>query len=70
MRGFIKQLLIAFAIANTILNVTMFLLIFLPRDYTRPIRHILARWVMTLWVSDSRFWAMLHDDLWQKGNGH
>lgn len=70
MSDFAKKLLWAFAIANTILNVIMFILVILPRDKTRLIRHALAAMVMKLWISDSRLWAMIHDDLWQKGNGH
>jgi hypothetical protein len=65
-----KRLLISFAIANTLLNVIMFVLIILPRERTRRIRHALARVVQGGWIASSRLWTMIHEDLWQKGNGH
>ncbi len=69
MTGF-KRLVVLFAIANLAFTLFMFVLIILPRQYTRRIRHALARLVVGAWVGNSRVWSMLHDDLWQKGNGH
>jgi hypothetical protein len=65
-----KRLLISFAIANTLLNVIMFILIVLPRERTRRIRRALARVAMAGWAGTARVWTMVHEDLWQGGNGH
>lgn len=69
MTGF-KRAFILFAIANLALNLFMFILVIMPRQHTRRIRHALARLVINLWVGTSRVWSMLHEDLWQRGNGH
>ncbi|HEX9925298.1 MAG TPA: hypothetical protein VGD99_21760 [Anaerolineae bacterium] len=70
MSCFLRRLLVAFAIANTFLNVVMFILIILPRERTRRIRHTLARLAMAGWAGTARVWTMVHEDLWQGGNGH
>lgn len=70
MREFVKRAFVSFAIANAALNVVMFLLVVLPRERTRHVRHTLARVVMRLWVLLARVGSMLHEDLWQKGNGY
>lgn len=70
MREFIKRAFVLFAIANTALNVVMFVLVALPRERTRAVRHTLARVVMRFWILCGRLGVMLYEDLWQKGNGY
>lgn len=66
MRKLIKQV----CIVNLILNIIMFILIIMPRKRTRRIRHFFAKLFMELWVGVSRAFAMIYEDLWQKGNGY
>jgi hypothetical protein len=65
-----RRLIVAAALMSLAVNIIMVILVVLPRKHTRRLRHFLARVVMGLWVSTGRMWAMLHDDFWQRGNGH
>lgn len=64
--NFIKKLLLLFGIMHLIVVI----LVLLPRQHTRRVRHALAIIPLMLWASFSRLFALGHDVLWQKGNGH
>ncbi len=44
-------------------------LAFMPRRYTRLLRHHLAKFIVWQWVKGSKISSRVHTWLWQEGNG-
>lgn len=65
----VKRLVIFFGVISLFIHVVIFFILFMPREYTRNVRHFLARLVMLQWVSGSRMSQIAYDSFWQKGNG-
>lgn len=66
----IKRLIIFFGIISLAIHVLVFFVLFLPREYTRNVRHFLARAIMLQWISGSRISQIIYNSFWQQGNGH
>jgi flagellar biosynthesis protein FliR len=53
-----------------IVSLLAMVLVIAPRRVPRQIRYLLALLVMWQWKKLSRLSAIIHNHLWQKGNGH
>ena len=45
------------------IHIVMLLILFLPKEHTKPIRFLLSKIVMKLWVGFSRVWTVIYEDL-------
>lgn len=64
-----KKMIFEILLIFAIIHVIVLVLILLPRDFTRPIRRVLANVLKGFWVASSRLFSLGHQVMWQKGNG-
>jgi len=61
--------LLGLGLISLSLHLVIFALLFLPRRYTKRVRRFLAGLVMAQWIGGSRISQIVHELLWQRGDG-